>query len=156
MIAGMVLAALNDTPYDIVLVLHILSVIVAFAPAAIHPVTFARVKSAEGDEAARRLTGHLVKNSRTIHFPALILAGVFGGMLIGFSDEAWQFDQTWIWLGIVVWLALCGVMSGVLIPAERALAGGDATAEKRVATGGQLATLLLLVQLYLMVFKPGL
>ncbi|MBA2281203.1 MAG: CopD family protein [Acidimicrobiia bacterium] len=152
----MLLAAINDTAYDIVLILHIVAIVVAFAPATVSPVTIARVKAAEGPEAVARLSGYFLKNARTIHFPALVLAGVFGGMLIGFSDEAWQFDQAWIWLGIVVWLALCGVVSGILIPGERALAGGDADAEKRVAIGGQLATVLFLVQLYLMVAKPGL
>jgi uncharacterized membrane protein len=151
----MVIAALRDNAYDVVLVLHILSVIIAFAPASTSPTLAARIKKAEGEQAVVRLSTHLAANAKTLHFPALVLAGVFGGALIGMSDEAWKFSQTWIWLAIVVWLAICGIVSAVLMPAERALAAGDLAAEKKVALGGQLAAVLLLVMLYLMIFKPG-
>jgi hypothetical protein len=43
----------------------------------------------------------------------------------------------------------------MLLPAERAVAGGDETAAKKVDTGSIILTGLLLVMLYLMVFKPG-
>jgi type II secretory pathway component PulM len=42
-----------------------------------------------------------------------------------------------------------------LLPAEKRMAAGDLTQEKKVAMGGQLATVLLLVMLYLMIWKPG-
>ena len=91
-----------------------------------------------------------------------MLSGVFGGALIGLSkpsDDAevlWKFEQTWIWLGIVIWVVLCGLVSGVILPAERKVAAGDLSAQKRVQTAGGIATLLLVVQVALMVFKPGL
>ena len=55
-----------------------------------------------------------------------------------------------------MWLALCGVITGLVLPAERRLAAGDLAAEAKVALGGQLATVLALVMLYLMIWKPGL
>ena len=154
----MVLAALNDTTYNAVLLLHIVSVIVAFAPASAHPLLEARFRKAEGAAGVQRFYGQAVKNSRTVYFPALIVAGVFGGALIGASktnDEVvWKFEQTWVWLGILVWVALCGVVSGVITPAEKKLAAGDESAASRLSAGGGIATILVLVQLYLMIFKP--
>jgi hypothetical protein len=44
----------------------------------------------------------------------------------------------------------------VILPGERRQAAGDAAAAKRVELGGTLATLLFLVLLYLMIWKPGL
>jgi uncharacterized membrane protein len=158
----MLLGAISDTSYEVVLVLHILSVVVGFAPAVAHPLTTARVREAEGDDGVVRLMAAVAKPGRWVYFPAVVLAGVFGGALIGMSkpeggDEVlWQFDQTWIWLGIVIWVVLCGLVSGVILPAERKVAAGDLAAEKRIAAAGGLATLLVIVQVALMVFKPGL
>ena len=58
------------------------------------------------------------------------------------------------------WPSSCGwpssaVVIGVLLPAERKLAAGDLDAEKKVAMGGQIVTVLTLVMLYLMIWKPG-
>ncbi|MET0197859.1 MAG: hypothetical protein ABW364_11555, partial [Rhodococcus fascians] len=64
-------------------------------------------------------------------------------------------SQTWIWLAVVVWIAMNGVLHAMLLPAEKALAAGDESARGRVDTGGMIMTVLLLVILYLMVFKPG-
>jgi hypothetical protein len=158
----MVLAAVGDTAYDTVLVLHILSVVVAFAPAVAHPLTGARVAAAEGDEGLVRFSAAIAKPARWVYFPALVLSGVFGGALIGMSkpnaeaEVLWQFDQTWIWLGITTWVVLCGIVAGVILPAERRVAAGDLSAQPRVQAAGGLATLLVVVQVALMVFKPGL
>lgn len=156
----MVLAAVSDDAYNAVLVLHVLSVIAGFAPAAINPLMEARIRREEGEAGVARHYRYAVKGSTQVHFPALVLAGVFGGALIGMSkngDElAWQFEQTWIWLGITIWLALCAIVFALIIPAERKLAAGDASAAPALARAGGIATLLTIVQLYLMVFKPGL
>lgn len=156
----MVLAALGDTTYNALLVLHIISVIVAFAPASTHPLLEARFRKEEGAAGAQRFYGHAVKNSRGVYFPALVVAGVLGGAMIGASktngEVVWKFEQTWVWLGILVWVALCGVVSGVITPAEKRIAAGDDSATSRLSAGGGIATVLVVVQIYLMVFKPGL
>jgi uncharacterized membrane protein len=156
------LAAISDTSYELVLVLHILAVIVAFAPAVAHPLTGARVKQAEGDDGVVRFSALIAKPARWVYFPALVLSGVFGGALIGMSkptadaEVLWKFEQTWIWLGIAIWVVLCGLVSGVILPAERRVAAGDLSAQKRVEAAGGIVTLLVVVQVALMVFKPGL
>ena len=67
----------------------------------------------------------MASNGRQIHFPALIALGGFGIAMVFTSDRVSAFDQTWVSLAFLVWLAICGVVSGLLLPAERKLAAGD-------------------------------
>lgn len=147
-------AAYMDTPYKIVLFLHILCVMAAFAPTFVHPFIVTQVKSL--DPVARdRVMGFLGANGRRFFAPALILAGLFGFALQGMSDSVIEFDQTWFWLAIVIWVVMIGLVHGVAMPAERAMAAGNESAESRIAAAGIALTVLMLVMLYLMVFKPG-
>jgi uncharacterized membrane protein len=124
----MVLAAVGDGLYKLLYLGHMVSFLVAFAP--------------------------LVRERR-VHLPALIALGGFGLAMMLTSDPLYGFDQTWVSLAFLVWLAMCGLVSALIIPAERKLADGDRQAAAKVARGGQLVTLLLLVMLYLMIWKPG-
>lgn len=152
----MVLADISSGLYKLLYLGHIVTVLVGFAPAFVNPFVAAHVK-ADGDvNVFQRLSGHMAGNGRRIHFPALVLTAAFGIGMVLLSDEVWGFDQAWVSLAFLVWIALCGVVSGLIIPAERTLAAGDLEAEKKVAMGGQIATVLLLVMLYLMIWKPGL
>ncbi len=150
----MLIAAVGDTPYRIVLIVHILTAMAAFAPAFTHPFLSGQARSL-GDDARQGLLGHMVANGRRIYAPALIVTGLAGFALQGMSDGSWEFSQTWIILAIIIWIAMNGVLHAVLIPAERAVSQGDAAAESRVSAGGAIITLLLVVMIYLMVFKPG-
>jgi uncharacterized membrane protein len=150
-----VLADIGSGLYKLLYLGHIVTVLVAFAPAVIHPIIGAQAK-ADGEGALQRLSGHMATNGRRVHFPALVLTTAFGTGMVIVSDDLYGFDQTWISLAFLVWIALCGVVSGMLMPAERKLAGGDLEAERKVTMGGQIATVLLLVMLYLMIWKPGL
>lgn len=155
----MLIAAIGDTPYNIVLFLHILSAFVAFAPAFVHPFLGEQTKAlGQADRAA--VMGFIVKNGRRVYAPALIVTGLLGFGLQGMSDSAIEFSDGWIIGAIVVWLAMNGVLHAVVLPGEREMAqGGSAgeveAAEKRVSAGGATITVLLLVMLYLMVFQPG-
>jgi hypothetical protein len=155
----MVLAALRDDAYNAVLVLHLVSIAVAFAPAVVNPIAEARIRKEEGEAGVARHYRYAVRNSTQVHFPALVLIGLFGGALIGMSktggELVWQFEQTWVWAGILVWLALCVIVFALIVPIERRIAAGDVEAAKKMGPIGGLATLLFVVQLYFMVFKPG-
>lgn len=150
--------------YKVMLFLHLVTVVAAFGAMVVHPLMAARSKDA--DMGTRRsLVGWMAQNGRVVHFPALVLAGLFGlGMVFsskpGSSDEnVFGFDQAWVSLSLLVWIALCGIVSGMLMPAERKLAAGDGdpdALEKKIAVGGQITTVLFLVMLYLMIWKPGL
>lgn len=146
--------------YQVMLFLHIAAVVVAFAPMAIHPLWTAQARR-EGDGRLARAAGYMAANGRTVHFPALILSGLFGlGMVFsskpnGSDDNVWGFDQAWVSISFLVWIALCGVVSGMIMPARRKVAAGDTSAEQRADLGGVITTVLFLVMLYLMIWKPG-
>ncbi len=148
------LAAYRGTGYNVMLFLHILTALVAFAPAFVHPLLASQTKALDASNRAK-VAGMIAGNGRRIYAPALILTGLFGFALQGMSDGVIEFSQTWFWLALVVWIAMNGVLHAMLLPAERAVAGGDESAAKRVDAGGMILTVLLLVMLYLMVFKPG-
>lgn len=147
-------AAYRETGYNVMLFLHILTVLVAFAPAFVHPLLANQTKALDGSNRGKVL-GMLSANGRRIYAPALILAGLFGFAMQGMSDGIIEFGQTWFWLAIVLWIAMNGVLHGLLLPGERAVAAGDESAASKVDLGGMIMTVLLLVTLYLMVFKPG-
>jgi uncharacterized membrane protein len=151
----MILATFDSGLYRLFFLGHMISFLVAFAPAVINPILAAKVKG-DGDEGSLiRLSGHMASNGRQIHFPALLALGGFGIAMVLTSDPVWSFGDTWVSLAFLVWLAIAGLVLGLLLPAERRLAAGDLAAEKQVAMGGQVTTVLLLVMLYLMIWKPG-
>jgi uncharacterized membrane protein len=149
------IAAYRETGYNVMLFLHILTALVAFAPAFVHPLLSNQTKALDATNRGQVL-GMIAGNGRRIYAPALILTGLFGFAMQGMSDGVIEFSQTWFWLAIVLWLGMNGVLHAMLLPAERAVAGGDDSAAKRVDAGGAILTVLLLVMLYLMVFQPGL
>ena len=150
----MIFALVGDTAYNVVLLLHILTAMAAFAPAFVHPLLGSQSKS--GDRAERaRWVGFMTANGRRIYAPALLLTGLLGFGLQGLSDGVWEFDQTWMILAALVWIAMNGILHAVILPAERAMAAGDEAAERRLDIGGPAITLLLVVMLYLMIWKPG-
>jgi uncharacterized membrane protein len=148
------LAAYRETGYNVVLFLHILTALVAFAPAFVHPLLANQTKALDGT-ARGKVLQMMSGNGRRIYAPALILTGLFGFAMQGMSDSVIEFGDTWFWLAIVVWIAMNGVLHAVLLPAERAVADGDESASSKVDTAGIVLTVLLLVMLYLMVFTPG-
>jgi len=150
----MMIAAINDTGYDVMLLLHILSAMVAFAPAFVNPLLSNQSKTLDGPN-RQTVVGYLSMNNRRIYGPALILTGLFGFGLQGMSDSVWEFDQTWLWLSALIWVAMIGLQHALLFPAEKAVAAGDETAAKRADTIGSVLTGLLIAVLYLMIFKPG-
>ncbi|MEO7571932.1 MAG: hypothetical protein ABIX10_05795 [Acidimicrobiales bacterium] len=151
----MLIAAVNDNLDKALFLGHVVALVVAFAPAVVHPILIAKTKG-DGDEGAfLRLAGHMAGNGRQIHFPALVVLGAFGLAMVFTSDDLFGFDDTWVSLALLVWLGICGVISGLVLPNERKLAAGDLSAERLVERGGQIATLLFLVMLYLMIWKPG-
>src|SRR3546814_16546290 len=108
--------------YKVMLLLHLAAVVAAFAPLIIHPLLGAQAKA---DGSTTKLAGYMAANTRRVHFPALILAGVFGlGMIFsshpGSGANVWGFDQTWVPHALLVWIAHGGSGGGTYGPPERA------------------------------------
>jgi len=148
------LAAVDSGVYQTLLALHILSVIVAFAPVIVHPLV-ARFLADEDEGAGRRLSGVAAATQRTVHLPALLLVGILGFALVGSSDEHWKFSDPWVSVSALLWLVIGGVIGAVLIPAQKKVAGGDGGAASTASAASGLVTLLLVVVVFLMVVKPG-
>lgn len=148
------IAGINDTGYEIMLVLHILAVIVAFVPGIAHPLQWAQASKADGSVRSAVL-GLMVQNGRRVYAPALIVAGILGFGLVGMSDDAWEMSDGWVIWSVVAWIVIIGVQHGLLMPAEKRAAGGDATADAKVRLFGMILTVLLIVTVWLMVAKPG-
>ncbi len=152
----MVLAAFRgDFAYDIILLVHILSFLVAFAPAAINPLLEAHFAKT-ADEATMQNWAKF-----TSMYTSRIALGSLGvllitGLVMIVQFDGWEFSQTWISLAFLVWLAIGGVVSAMILKGEKAMAAGDMSGRELVAKGGPIATVLMVIMVYLMIFKPGL
>lgn len=151
--ALMILAAYRDTGYKFVLLLHIVTVVVATAPAVVHPI-LVELEKRRSDSDLATLAGRLSSAWR-IYAISLVVTGVIGLGLISMSGDVIGWGDAWISLSILLWVAVNGVLHGLMIPAEKALAAGDGTAIKKFDMAGRIIVVLMIVLLYLMVIKPG-
>ncbi len=141
----MLLAALNDTPYDIVYLLHIISVILGTGAAFVVPVIAVKMRGAGQDSKP------LDEAAASLMAPSLLAAGVFGGALVGMSDDFYDFGQTWLAIGGVVWLVAVAAAAFAFPPSWSPLP--DMSDKKPMWSG--ILHLSLAVQLLLMTFKWG-
>lgn len=157
----MVLAAYLGTGYKIMLLIHVLAMIVAFAPAFVWPFVSASLrKSGEQDPAGtvNRLNAGM---SQKIYGPALAVGGLIGFGVAGMSkpssgaDPIFAMSQTWLVVAALIWLIMLGIYFGLLAPAEKKLAEGDTSVAKMIGMANGIMHLLVVIALYLMVFKPG-
>ncbi len=150
----MTFAAVGDTGYDVMVVVHILFVMVGLAPMFVHPFLARQLISADSPVVVGLLE-RMTRNGQMIYTPALVVGGFVGFGVAGMSDEVFKVSQPWLMTAVWVWIAMLGVYHGLMIPAEKALARGEEAAVRRLDLGGALVSVLLVIQLYLMVFKPG-
>lgn len=130
-----------STGYQLMGLLHIVAAVVAFGP------LFLYAPLHRAGETATIARMHV-----RVSLPALVLLWVFGMGLAGMSEDSFKMSQTWLALSIVIWLALLGLSWFVIRPAI-----DDRTAQgrSRMAAGLGATHLLLVVALYLMIWKPG-
>lgn len=141
----MIFAAVNDTPYDIVYLLHIITVIVGTGAAFVLPIIAVRMRKAGQDSAT------LDEAAAALMAPALLAAGVFGAALVGMSDKFYDFGQTWLGIGGAVWLVAVLAAAFAYPPSWSPLPD---MRDKKAMFGGILH-LSLAVMLLLMTFKWG-
>jgi len=141
------------TVSQLLLILHILAVIVAFAPAVVSPLTASRLQGEQG--ALRSFSTASGANTRSVYLPALVVVGVLGFAMVGVSDDRFKFSDPWVSAAALLWLIIAAVVGAVIMPAERLVGAGDADAASKLRLGSGVVTLLLVVVLFLMVVKPG-
>lgn len=169
----------GTTGYDVVLVLHILAVVVGFGTVMLNGIRGAEAKKRPGPGGlAIGESGHRL-NTVAEYF--IYAVPVFGIGLVLMSDGNWEFSQTWVWLSLVLYIIGIAVSHAVLIPAEKrmnalaaelvaagpqpagATAGGpppqvlemEGLEKKKLAPAGAFLNLLVVIVVFLMVFKPG-
>ncbi len=148
----MILAAVRDTPYNIMLIVHIVTAAVGIAPAFIHPLL---TNQMDNDSSRGRMVGLMARNNMRIYGSALVVSGLVGFGLSGMSDDVYPMSDPWISAGMAAWIAMVGILHAMIVPAEKAVADGNDSAEKKLNIGVALFTVLAVVQVIIMVTKPG-
>ena len=137
-----VLAILDlSNGYQIMGLLHIVAVIVAFGPLFLYP---ALQRNGE--------TQAIAKLHMMLSLPALVLVWVFGMGMVGMSDKVIKMSQTWIVVSLALWVVAMVVSWFMIRPA---LTDTSAAARGRMASGVGITHLVLIVALIMMIFKPG-
>lgn len=131
----MIVAAVGDTAYNIVLLLHVLSAFVALSPMFVYPLMPGQMRPIIMPEQQRLLITMIV-NTRSLHGPALLITGLLGFALSGLSEKAHSISESWIIVAIVIWIAMNGVLHAMILPALKSMGAGhiDATTSAHVIT----------------------
>jgi len=143
--------------YKVLLVLHLLSVVVGFGPWFLNGLLPARALGRDAAE-GKSISGANLQVSTMSQF-AIYGALIFGGAAMGAAHKhTIDFGDTFIWLSLIAWVAIVGVLHGLVLPAQRELAEGSgdrATLTQRQSLGVAIINLLVIVAIVLMVWEPG-
>lgn len=168
----------GDNSYDLLLLLHILTAIVGFGAVFLNGIYGAQAKSRQGVEGLAIVQANFLVSRIAEYFIYAVF--VTGILLVLISESAWKFGDTWIWLSIVLYLIGIAISHAVLQPSVKRMialmeqlahmgpppGGGSAGGPppqvmeleergKRVGLSSTALHVILIVILYLMVFKPG-
>jgi len=174
----MLLAAVNSTAFKLVLTLHVLSVIIGFGGITIVGIVGAASQGYKGPP-VQAIFDTSQRLGRVAEF-FIYAVPVFGIALLFVSttngSHVYWWDQTWVSLSLVIYIATLGFVHGLHLPNLRRMgelmaeinagppaAGGPPpqAAEleergKRAGLYGGISNLAWVVVLVLMVWKPGL
>ncbi len=151
----MVIAA-STTVYNIVALLHVLTILVALAPVFVHPLLRRQMRAAGGD-GHQHLVVAMAANARRLYSPALIVAGLLGIALVEMSEDAISMTEGWVIAAILIWVAMNGILHGMIRPALKAQGaeGASEGTDRRLEVGSALLSIAFTVQLILMIWQPG-
>jgi uncharacterized membrane protein len=169
---GNVLATTDSGLYKTLLVLHILCAIVGLGSVMLNGI-YASQAARRGGSARRAVSeSNFFVSSIGEYF--IYAIPVFGILLVLASDKAWRFSQTWIWLALVIYVVAIGISHAIMIPGQKRLNvlfaemedGPAAAADspqavevdaigKRLAAGGAILDVAVVIFLILMIWKPG-
>ena len=169
----MLIASYRDNAYDFVLVLHILTVVIGLGAVFLDGVYGAQIKARRGPEGLAIAEANFTVTKLAEWFVYTI--PVFGVALVFMSDDVIKFDETWVWLSLLLYIVALGLSHGMLMPTVKRMhvlmkemiegpppVGGPPpqAAEmeklgKRLGAVRATFNLLVVVIIVLMVFKPG-
>jgi hypothetical protein len=173
-----VVADTNSGTYKFVLVLHLLSAIVGFGAVFLNAIYGQQARARKGREGLAVSEANLLVSEVGTYFIYAVF--VFGVLLVLLSSKAWKFEQFWIWGSMALYVIGIALSHGVLRPNVRRMQGlmrelaeggpppgGGGTggpppqvAEleergRRVGVTGATLNVILVLILFLMVWKPG-
>jgi Predicted integral membrane protein (DUF2269) len=116
----------RDAAYDIVLLAHVLSALVGLGAVAVAGgYALALRRSGAGSEGVRRYYRPGVNWAGRV----LFLVPVFGVTLVAMSQGDWSYSDTWIMIGLVLWVLIVLAAEMALWPEERQLQAAVADLE---------------------------
>jgi uncharacterized membrane protein len=149
----------DTTLYDIVVFLHILSVVIGIGGVMLNGVYAQKAQKAGGPAAGAIMQANFDVTMVAEKF--IYAIPVFGIALVVLSDKVFEMSQLWLWLSLVLYVVAIGISHGVMIPSGRKMLAGPSGPEeaaalgKKLATGGMTLDLIAVVIIGLMVWKPG-
>lgn len=158
----------NSFGFRIFFFLHIIAIVVAFAPAFVWPLMGRQRRAMGGAPGAAtasttpapKMIGRVL--SPMVHGGALVLAGLFGLAMVGLSSKTIKMSDTWISIGLLLWFLMIALLFLGLLTTERKLASADEPdPQRRAALDQRLSMfygamhLLFLLQVIDMVWQPG-
>jgi uncharacterized membrane protein len=161
----MVIATVRDGVYDFVLLLHLIAVVVGFGGVLLNGLYGAQAKKRPGPGGLAIAEANFFVTTKVAE-PAIYLVPLLGFALVGLSDSAWSFSQTWVTLSLVLYVIGLANARLVLVPTSAKMiammqAGPPdphkmEAAGKRLAAAGGFSHLVFTVIMILMIWKPGL
>jgi uncharacterized membrane protein len=174
-----VLAAIDSDAYKIVLILHITAVVVGIGAVFLNALYGAQAKARRGPEGLAIAEANLRVSTIAEWIIYTIPVSGIALVLMSKTDgtRLFDFDQTWIWLSIVLYVVAMGISHGVVMPTAKKMnalmreldamgppmgAGGPPPQVvqleafgKRIGAAGASLNVLTVVLIFLMVWKPG-
>jgi len=154
----------GDFGYDLVLLLHIITVIVGFGGVIFNNVYDIRSAATDAND-------DLAVTGATLHVSGwaekvVYLVPVFGILLIVMNDS-FSFSDAWISASFVIYIIAVGLLHGLIFPSHRKLvallrdaSGGDidagaiAQTRMRLRIGNSALNAVVVVAVYLMIWGP--
>jgi Predicted integral membrane protein (DUF2269) len=159
-------ASIVSGDYKIALFLHILAVLIAFGPTFGFGFFFS--VAPQYPRAVPAILAAILKIDRYLITPGMVVVLLAGIYLIAASDDAWSGSEAFITVGFVAIIALFGLQHGFFNPqtrkakelADRDLEKGDTLSpefealSQRISQVGGIASLIIVVTIFFMVYKP--
>lgn len=157
----------NVTVEGVVLFLHVLAVVAAFGPTFAYGLFLATAMSTNQAAVPTVLRG-VRKVDDALGWPGLAILLLSGVWLVSDGDLPWEWSDTFVSVGLLAIVVLAAMAFFFFRPrlrqgvemAERDLSSGGQLSEefqelaKRVAIGGHISTVIVLVALFFMTVKP--